>query len=1150
MDNPMQDFLNQQDDELQVEPQVAMPAASAVSAESNPMADFLNSSQEPTFDSDNPMALFLAGEDKPKYTFDSMIGDDYAMGKVNNFLVGRFGVAALEGLDDRDKVDMFYNEMRGRDTGNSVRVVKALSHSLGATDEQKAVMAEGQRFYEEEVAGLFSGDQSALEVAEGVMDYTRSALLDPANLIGAGLGSAVGKAVFRKGANLAVTQSMNQIKGQALKTALKVSGAEAKKKTIANALKVGIRANNGVVSQTTAAFAKHVAESTVMEKVLAKHALAEIGTATVVDATVQAGAELLDQMNEKEIGFRDSIDRYAVGLTALSGIVLGGAVSGGIALRGTSKTGVISTLQPTSKKAVMPKVNESIQKFLKEGADRKIPRGYDWIAGAERGGTLGEVPVEAFMDVLWGVTDSEGDVAFKGILQALEEGGHFFQKQTKEDTISKWIVDFVRSGSDDEAKALAKYMGVSELDDVTAATMADQMAYKIRTTGQTQNKLSQIAKSRGLKDTEIDEYLDSVLGLTTQTGKKASRHTAWEAAGEVQSLFIRGLVSHPSTSWLNAKGALLHTALDVTKDVVKGVGTYATKGKEGRRAAGQIFTNVGYRVKLALDPDMSHAGFEALMALDFPEMRKLQQIQSGGIDAVSNRMNAADLGAFGRGMNKAGNVMDKVQAATFVQMQDRATKSQIFMGSLDKNLRITFDKPLYEILQQEDAWKIINSKQFRQSLASATEDTLAGTFNKEYVDQSFLGKAAGLLEHARREPVIGALIPFGRFFNNTVDFGMQYSGLGILAKMSGKYANKSYSDLITTGSIGAGLAFSMAEIGYEDRKKGLGFGQKIGFDGSVTDVAFDYPESFFRAAGQILSYPLYDGTPPPLELWNRFAQEHLGGSLFRSTANLWTEGGAMVEGILEGDGDISMIRDAFFMTFGQLIGGGVRFLEPIDTAVGLIAGTEMRPTLPENKYSYNTYRYFDNTLEAMFGEKPEVAAGALTGERDPNLGKLLGSREVDLTYSQMIANTLGHNDWTENAKRREREANPVLMNDYHKVLFAGLEQEAQNLWEETNFRDLSRDQQEILWKEILSNYKDTAKQYLINASDDPYLTTLQMDLAGKYTERDIHAAVRDLGLSSDTIGDLNPEEIEVLNQYLSLQENVSKLDATRALESK
>lgn len=1156
MDNLMTDFLGQtEEDQNVMEPQVEMPAASVVS-EPTPsiMTEFLgesNPAPTPAPQGGNLMEMYLEDRlPKGEYTFDTMVGDPYAMGKVNDFLIGRFGTASVEGLDDRDKVDMFYNELRGRDTGNSVRVAKSLSHTLGATDEQKAAMAEGQRFYEKEVAGLFSGEQSTLEILEGVGDYTRSAILDPANVIGMGVGGAVGKSVFRVGAGVAKQQTMNQIKGQALKAALKVSGTEAKKATIAKGVKLGIQANNGVVTKTTAAFAKEVAESTVMQKVLSKHAIAEIGTATVVDAVVQSGAELLDQMNEKEIGFRDSIDRYAVGLTAIGGLVLGGIVGAGTAMRGVSKTGVISTLEPTSKKAIMPTINESIQKFLKEGADRKIPRGYDWAAGTARGGSLGEVPAEAFMDVLVGVTDNEGDVVFKGIAQALEEGGHFFQRQGEEDTISKWMIDFVRSGSTDDAKTLAKHLGVTKLDDVTPDSLADQMAYKIKTSGQLQNRLSQIAKSRGLTDAQVEEYLDSVLGLTTQTGNKASKHTAWEAAGEVQSLFIRGLVSHPSTSWLNAKGAVLHTMLDVTKDLIKGTGAAVFKGKEGRRAAGQIFKNVGYRAKLALDPDMSHAGFEALMALDFPEIRKLQQVQSGGIDAVTSRMNNADLGAFGRGMNKAGNLMDKVQAATFVQMQDRATKSQIFMGSLDKNLRIAFDKSLYEILQQDDAWKIINSKEFRNAMSSATEDTLAGTFNKEYADTSFLGKAAGLLEHARREPVIGALIPFGRFFNNTVDFGMQYSGLGLAAKMSGKYTNKSYTDLLVTGAIGAGLVASLAHVGYEDRKKGLGFGQKFGSDGSVTDVAFDYPESFFRAAGQILSYPMYEDTLPPLELMNRFGQEHLGGSLFRSTTNLWAEGQGMVEGVLEGDADMGMVKDAFFMTFGQLMGGGLRAFEPIDTAIGLATGAEMRPTLPSDKYSYNSYRYFDNTLEAMFGEKPEVAAGALTGDRDPNLGKLLGSREVDLTYSQMIANTLGHNDWTENAKRKEREANPVLMNDYHKVLFEGLELEAQNLWENTNFRDLPREQQELLWKEKLAYYKDTAKQYVINSSDNPYLTTLQMDLAGKYTERDIHAAVRELDLGSDTIADLSPAEIETLNQYLSLQESIKKTEATSALKEK
>lgn len=116
------------------------------------------------------------------------------------------------------------------------------------------------------------------------------------------------------------------------------------------------------------------------------------------------------------------------------------------------------------------------------------------------------------------------------------------------------------------------------------------------------------------------------------------------------------------------------------------------------------------------------------------------------------------------------------QTISLVNLQDTVTKSQMFMNSIDKYLRIQKNKTLDDVLQSGTLFDLDDDIYER-----AMGDTLKSVFAEDYTKSEKLaglvGGAARAVEGASRFPGIGFILPFGRFMNNVVATTYRYSPL-------------------------------------------------------------------------------------------------------------------------------------------------------------------------------------------------------------------------------------------------------------------------------------------------------------------------------------------------------------------------------------
>ena len=126
------------------------------------------------------------------YTQDDMVENDTMFNIIEDYMLDRYGIQAIEDKDRRTIVDDFLDNRRGVSGGNTVRGLTEIDY-INDIKENPERLAKASAAYElyENMAGLFSKETTFAEKAEGIMDFTRTAILDPANLVGGIFGKLV-----------------------------------------------------------------------------------------------------------------------------------------------------------------------------------------------------------------------------------------------------------------------------------------------------------------------------------------------------------------------------------------------------------------------------------------------------------------------------------------------------------------------------------------------------------------------------------------------------------------------------------------------------------------------------------------------------------------------------------------------------------------------------------------------------------------------------------------------------------------------------------------------------------------------------------------------------------------------------------------------
>jgi hypothetical protein len=1098
------------------------------------------------------------------YTENEMVEDDRMFNIINNYMLDRYGLQSVEGLSREKIVDDFLDNRRGVSAGNTVRGLSEMDYLNDIKDNKdKTANAAAAAALFENMAGLYSKETTLGEKVRGTGDYVRTALLDPINLAGGLVGKFIGGGAVRVG-----TQSAKKV---ALREMAKKQAAGATPKVVAETgKKVFIKAVDEAGKITTNQVKNYSAQligSKGLKRLAQKGALAEIAAVTSIETAVSVGMEYLYQDGLVELGVRDDYDKFAMGIAALGATAIGAVQAGKVVLRGSSDVAAPSvTVKEPDAKGMLVDIAKSIEEYT----NALVPKTGSWKNKVKGGVELKDLDTDFFVDLLLGHVDDEGNVVLKGMAQIAQERGLRFTRRGDGDLYSNWMADMIKQSDPAEIKQFIKAFEKStgnklkQAKTLTVEEFADTFAAKMNGAARVLNAASQGAKLNGLsaKDLEIAEMIDTALDLGFL--KKPDDPYATRLSEQLpefirnnQNRLIRLLVSNPSTSALNMIGWGANAGLNTVSDMAlmtlhAGRGTLAKAigmekaGEKSYKIARSLFESNAFRMRLLLDPDMTHAAFESALTRNTEALQTLASTLPGGIDNVTRLVTD---GKFTPNQKLLGqytdDAVDLIQTLSFVKAQDSFTKSQEFIFQMDKELRLVTGKGWSEFYNWEDAAKFMATKEYAEIEAKAVDKTLESIFSKSYKGPGLVGEVAAVIEDARNIPGVGLLIPFGRFFNNTVDFGIQATGLSIAGKAVGKYSDKNYSELFTKAAVSWGMASAMVQNERENRKAGLGLYQES-IGGEVVTRQYDYPVSFFKAWARIGSYYM-DGEEPPAEVLQQIARDFTLEGVLRNLDQTQQDVTSIFFYMFQGD------MKEMWRAFGKSAGGLVsqqasaitRFVEPVNTLAGIARGEQARPIdrYQGSKWYNDSVRYIDNIIPLFTGEPVgETLKQAATGEADITSTKSLGVRSIRLTDTQRVMNMLGYEQFDINAARQVRTKAPEAANEYNGILFDVIEAKASALMDSKAFRNMPLDRQRLYWKkEILPEAQELAKNFLYLQYSGPLDTIdLQYELAGKYTNKKLDEAIEELNFDGE-IGDMTRGELYVLKEYLSTVEQIELL---------
>ena len=1124
--------------------------------------------------------LLPEGTEPGSYSENDIVKDDKMFAIVEEYMDTRYGLQAVEGISREELVGNFLDARRGEYLGNSVRVLTDydyLNDKKEDTDTLEKIGA-GYVLYEN-MAGILSKDVSMSEKGGAVYDTLWYLLADPINAVGFGVGRVVGGTGMKAGIKTLEKYVMQEV----TKRRLAGQSVSATGKVATDIMRVAATQARTEGTEAVAQFAAKM-QAPAWKKVLSTAGVKEIAATTATDAVIASGLEFVYQKNMITAGVQDEINTTSVGLAALLGLSLGAVATVRVAKRGATGTALPSEAVKKGTHAEAAKsLQESMVEYFKS-LGKDMDGNSSWADKVGSGKELDVKDTNFFIDLLLGVDPvikADGTIdkpGLKGIAQVMQEQGFFFEPRDGDDKLTNWISDFLSEFDDGDIKNIVKGFedsaGVKITglgDDLTSKSFSDAFAKKISQSAQSMNAISQAANRLNIEvaDLNVEQYINSALGQNllapnAKTVSQASRYMdKWgrylpsvKKISEGQNQFIRALVSHPSTSKLNLVGYTASSGLGSASDILRA--SFMMTGGTVKRALGMkeagvemeriadaiIGANMN-RAKLLLDPDMTAAAYLSALQKNSGALEALSKVQAGGIDVTKTIGDTISQGPMGKVVDVG---VDTLQNVTFVRSQDLITKSQEYVFQMDKNLRITFGKTWSEFYNSPDAAKLMATKEFKALEEAAATKTLEHTFGKSYKGSGPLGEVAAVIEDARNIPGLGMMVPFGRFFNNTIDFASKNSPLGLVAKqVFDKYPDKTMAELVTNNMVAGGLIYSMMQGEDEARKQGLGLYDKTTGEGDVKSMQFDYPLSLFKAAARFFSYQ-EAGEPVPIEIVDQIITDFAGGGL---TRNLEQTGSVLIDTVratLLGEAEMakSLAKDAIGGVGAQLIGGFTRFYEPGDAIVGIVFDKNMAPKNVKdgNALLGKAFTYMDTTIDVFTGrDGPDVSVSTAQGEMKQQTAKNLGTRRVQLTDTLRVMNMLGYDSWENNASFKISKLAAEAGNEYNRSFFNRINEIAGRMMRSEQFRDLPVSQQRGLWEENLAELRRKSRQDLaLDYAGEQSTLSQQYELTQDHTIAEIKNGLVALDFGGKKMGDLNAGELNLLQSYFRTQELNEALD--------
>ena len=1100
-----------------------------------------------------------------------------------------------------DIVDDFTRHMRFFNTNEAVTLSEAL-YMHKADDDKKARAGEAYKVYDR-LGNVFVND-GIYGAIDGVSDYIQSIMSSPSTYIGFG-----------------VAKGVNMLAGKGFGAAVRKQAMQAYKNKIGQGKDVARKAFDDV-----------------MKKGVHKQRVATATGTGIIDAGIAVDQDIRLQKTELKAGSRDVYDPLQ---TTLSGVASAGGTA--LAIKTLPKVkarsdsaGVTRKVKEAARKTregirVTEEQKRNLAEELKKNAEKSF--------GKKQGGDIfrreaakGEKifvkdALEREADDLAGPAivelDANGEVfiqkpkqpkrLYEGnlvqkiignkkdgtyILDAAERAGISLPfSMTKGDKIATVLNSLDPQGAKDFRNIIYENTGLylgsihDNLAPNIAATVSRSIQNAAETLVATQGKKLQrdaayvqgsiyqkLADETALSRDFVEETVDSL----TEADRKGSPLSL----GYAQNLWKRMLVSAPQTTAVNIFGWGQWYTANTIAEVLQGglyfsLGTLkganlTEAGKRDLALSKAMFQLQKEKFRNFADPYATYRSYMELLNTDPKLKRRLFDTFSGGVERTAKRFDINEANAL---LKLTEGIADAAGTISGVRLQDSVTKSQVFMTSIDKQLRLQKNITFSEVLEKGDFSDLSDDV-----MDKALEDTMKSVFSFDYtkqvdvestgnifrdkIAQAFdapgtAGRAlAKYVETASSNPFIGFILPFGRFMNNVVAYSYTWGPTGIFPAMAAIAKGKKidFVESFSRATVGTTALIMAYDFQKEQARKGYAYNEMETGGGDVIDIGNTFPLSLLMAGGRFIHDYFEGGDLKDIreELLKQIAIGQTASDL--SFGNDLTKLISQVELAFQGDTsgkDLTNPDSYWEFLFnkgtGTLLGnigsGYTRFLDPVNRIMGYMTDTD--PGIDRRladgfggALSLNGLKYTDNIFEGLrrfvtgdedylLGEKAQVAyrEGDIY---DPSpIQTMMGVRvQQPRTAVDIMFGMVGKPKW----RSSMYTGIPEHDNYVNRVITPLMERTAERLLKKKGFRDAPlKDKQRMVQQVIL----DTRTLIRDNLTRLPK----QMDSALNYEKvkidrgnsaKSIKDARMHLGIKNN-LRDMDMNEVGIMNNYLGLE---------------
>lgn len=1036
---------------------------------------------------------------------------------IKDYMSDRYGMEESE-YNKRKIVDAYINQMRRFNSGQSVVALSELTYlNTGDTDQKLALRrkkaADAYKLFDS-LGGAFSEDRTFGEKADAVYDYARAAIVDPVNIVSLGVGKIFGfaasKAAVAGAKNLAFRVGRQAGYQTLKKTGSKKAAQQVQRETTQRAFKAALNK-----SKTKA----------IIDQADKKAIYGSLG----FDMAAAGGLDLVQQQAEITSGFKEDLDFFQAGLSTATGAIGGGTQLGLIALKNKEQI-PLASVEIQKSREIMKTLDDSIEALddeakkeilssdnLKNALEGLKTRTADWAEKVKKGKQLvkksdnPKTSIDYDTEFAHMFFIGSKDYNWDGLVNILAKEGY---KQPRTMNFTDFMGEVIADLPEDSKKIVVDAYEIlrgssDQLEGFGLEEFINIDAAKTREAAQILNAKS-LAKQKfqrlGLDYSDVNA--EDAAKILSEPIEEETRRGILSPFKPLQSNLIRSLVTHPGTTALNAIGWKAATVNQSVSDMIRGAlygGNAVLKQLTGdsvnavkyKNLAVQMMDLQRQKVKNMVDPYGTYESVMDYLAIRPDAQKELFRYINGGVEVKGIldefEMNPAMKPEKGN-YQKFNEFFETIYG---VKAQDFLTKTQEFVYALDKQMRIKYGKSYMEFMDDPELVTYLAEpgskrfKEFAEIEAAAVQDALRNTFSKKYGGQDgIIQGVANVIEEARNVPGIGALVPFGQFWNNSVAFMLDHSGISLLNKYTLKAGGKAAVerdplDLFTKSAVGWSAVGISAYSQMDNLEEGLAWFEDRDETGSVRSYLYDYPRNVPMLVGRMGAHLIRDGAIPE-DLIVAFGDNFGTRALTRELGDAY---GLVSKGIFlaseaKDEDYLFAVKNVLVDMGSQYASGFTRRFEPINQIVAMSRGEDY--TVVDRKqgseFLNDSLRYVDQIYTVLSGkELAEEKEKALSAEDVPvNIGRIVGYRDVlPSTTIEKLYNDIGRSQWKTEIKSKSPEA----VNTFNRYVRPRLEMLADGVVESGKWDGSDLQTKKEILEIILQRAKRDTLDILENSSD-------------------------------------------------------------------